>query len=85
MEANLKSKDYYNKSSRPQSRLLSTENNELFMKQVVGNMSQLRGINLQKIKQSKLIANANNFQSDGQQFSEITPASKINKTSFPRN
>ena len=41
----------------------SSQNNDLFMKQVVGNMGKLQGVNLEKVK-SKLSGN-NNFLSHG--------------------
>jgi len=40
-------------TSRP-SRLLSSENNDIFMKQVVGNMGKLHGVNLEKLRKTHL-------------------------------
>ena len=47
-------------SSRPD-RLLSNENNEMFMKQVIGKMGKLHGVKLEKLQKANLLTNQANF------------------------
>ena len=49
-------------SLRPD-RLLSNENNDRFMKQVIGKMGKLHGVKLEKLQQANLQTNQANFQS----------------------